>query len=242
MNGYVAEVNREIEHKNTHNSGSGQCRAGMYGELFAHSRSCARPGSFNCLLILIFMGTSLRHPVLGDLMHYFSIRNNQLAEDSATPTDAVPFARGIAQVLPPQISDLHLAFREWNRQNLSPGQLAPERIWIGQDNRLLFSFRSGERPQPTFQVGPAPDLAAWLVLLDCWMETFVVVARARAVWSVAELAGALTFMTPAFLPPAIVNMPQANWQQMAMAIATAVADGPLAGTPEDRHWREIKAE
>ena len=43
-------------------------------------------------------------------------------------------------------------------------------------------------PAPIAHVGLAQELAAWLVMLDKWMETFVVIARARAVWNADELA------------------------------------------------------
>ena len=44
-------------------------------------------------------------------------------------------------------------------------------------------------------------LASWFVLLDKWMETFVVIARARTVWSPNELATAMIFVNPLWLPP-----------------------------------------
>ena len=66
------------------------------------------------------------------------------------------------------------------------------------------------------------------------METFVVIARARAVWSVQELAGALTFTSKPFLPAALVYMPPDNWERVALALATAIGDGALAdaGQPQ----------
>jgi hypothetical protein len=83
----------------------------------------------------------------------------------------------------------------------------------------------------------AQELAAWLVLLDKWMETFVVIARARSIWSVQELAGALTFTSRPFLPAAIVHMPPDNWERVAQALAQAVGEGPLRGSSHlEKHW------
>jgi len=170
-------------------------------------------------------------------MSYYSVHNGQLVDYSQLPTNSLPFRDGIQRVLPPQISTLHQQICAWGQSSLSPGPLDPQRIWLTQADEMIFSFPRKRKPDPLMHVGAAPDLAAWLVLLDMWMETFVVVARARAIWRVNELASALSFMTPGFLPDA-VNALAPNWEQMAHAIALAVADGPFAGAPEDRHWRE----
>jgi hypothetical protein len=76
------------------------------------------------------------------------------------------------------------------------------------------------------QVGLAPSLAAWFVMLDKWMETYVVLARARTIWSVDELCSALTFLTPAFLPDKLVAHPPNNWERVAQALAIVIADSP----------------
>jgi hypothetical protein len=68
-------------------------------------------------------------------------------------------------------------------------------------------------------VGAAPDLASWIVLLDKWMATQEVIESARAVWSSQELATALPFVTPAFLPASLVSFPPQNWVRAARAIA-----------------------
>jgi hypothetical protein len=69
------------------------------------------------------------------------------------------------------------------------------------------------------------------------METFVVIARARAIWSVQELAGALTFTSKPFLPISLLYMPPDNWERVAMALANAVGDGALrGGVQSDQHW------
>lgn len=140
-------------------------------------------------------------------------------------------------LLPPLITDLHLSFRAWGVAGYSPGPVTPERLWIGADGALAMAGPDMAPPKPLMQIGTAPDLAAWLVLLDRWMETFVVIARARAVWSVEELGAALSFLTPAYLPPTLVQNPAMDWARVAHALAEAVADGPLSGSPSNRHWQ-----
>jgi hypothetical protein len=79
-------------------------------------------------------------------------------------------------------------------------------------------------------VGMAPDMATWFVLLDKWMETFVVIARARTVWTPNELASAMTFVNPMWLPKSLLAQPPNNWVRVVRALAVAVSDGPLQGT------------
>ncbi|MCB9139597.1 MAG: hypothetical protein H6642_14740 [Caldilineaceae bacterium] len=138
--------------------------------------------------------------------------------------------------LPPLITELHQSFAAWGRAGYAPGPLHPLRVWFNPQGELAFA-REGD-PQPATGSGIAQDLAAWLTLLDGWMETFVVIARARAVWSVAELAGALSFTTPAYLPRAVMEQSPESWLRVAQALATAVADGPLQGEAQNRHWQE----
>jgi hypothetical protein len=171
-------------------------------------------------------------------MSFFYIADGTLTSTTALPPQAHPFTERARQLLPPQISTLHEGFQAWGGAGYSPGPIAPDRLWLTERNQLMVHSAKGSAPRPLMQTGLAADLAAWLVLLDKWMETFVVVARARAVWSVAELAGALTYTTPAYLPPALVKIPPDNWQRVARALAIAVADGPLRGRPSDRHWQE----
>ncbi|MEZ4677895.1 MAG: hypothetical protein R2932_27125 [Caldilineaceae bacterium] len=120
---------------------------------------------------------------------------------------------------------------------MSPGPVVARRIYFNEQGQLAFHFLGNYRPAPLMQVGGAPDLAAWLVLLDKWMETYVILARARTVWSLAELTSALTFLTPAFLPDKLVAHPPDNWERVAQALANSIADGPLGGSPINRHWQ-----
>lgn len=158
---------------------------------------------------------------------FFWIDGTTVRSAPAAPTALRPIETWRGELLPPLVSAWHRSFKTWADLGLSPGLATPDRIRAGQDGALAFQFARNEQPQPISHVGHARELASWLVLLDKWMETFVVVARARAVWSSAELGGALSFTTPAFLPHALVTMPPDNWARLALALATAVADGPL---------------
>ena len=144
------------------------------------------------------------------------------------PDRSRPIPAAIHWLQPELISDLHESFARWLRAKISPGTLTPDRLWIDQNGRLAVRFSSGS-PAPLSVVGSYRELAQWLVLLDKWMDTHVVLARARAVWSVAEMAGALSFTTPSLLPRPLVQMPPDNWEQVARGLAAAVLDGPLAG-------------
>jgi hypothetical protein len=170
-------------------------------------------------------------------MPYYYVQEARLVSAAQPPLGAERFASNVKRLLPPLVTALHRSFRGWGDAGFSPGAPLPERIWFGVDGQLAFHFDAASQPQPLLQVGAAPDLAAWLVLLDKYMETFVVIARARTVWSADELAGALTFTTPAFLPRALVKQWPENWPRVASALAQAVADGALVGASQDRHWQ-----
>jgi hypothetical protein len=167
-------------------------------------------------------------------MPYLTIRNGELVASSQPPFGATRFVEGAPTLLPPLVTQLHRSLCDWQRLGLSPGPVIPQRIWFDSQGQLTFFFTAADHPLPLMQIGLTRELAAWLVLLDQWMETFVVVARARAIWSVTELAGALTFMTPAYLP----SSSSLSWERMAKAIAISILDGPLAGSPSDLHWQE----
>jgi len=140
----------------------------------------------------------------------------------------------IEGLLPSQISRLHASFALWGDGGHAPGPVIPERVWIGENGDLAFHFEGDARPQPLGHVGLAADLAAWLVMLNSRMETFVVIARARTIWTPFELAQALMFATPSLLPPQLSA--NGSWQQVAHALAAAVAAGPLADGSQDKHW------
>lgn len=170
-------------------------------------------------------------------MAYYFVEHRHLHRTVQPPVGVKPFLSQTGRLLPPVIGALHRNFQQWSVPGYSPGPVIPERVWFGEDGTLAFFFTGEDAPRPLLSVGLAPDLAAWLVLLDKWMETYVVLARARAIWNVGELAAALTFLTPAFLPYAVVAQPPDNWERVAQALAQAVADGPLAGGSQDLHWQ-----
>lgn len=159
-----------------------------------------------------------------------------LMRHTTPPPGMRPLDRAQDWLLPPLVSRLHAAFACWTRAGHTPGPLTPERVWIDREGNLAIRFPVHQRPWTRGPVGRGADLAAWLVLLDHFMETFVVIARARTVWQVDELADALGFATPAFLPPALARPGTTHWEAVARALAHVVADGPLQAAPQERHW------
>lgn len=173
-------------------------------------------------------------------MSYYSISNGQLTAKATPPPGAKLFKHQLALLTPPLVTELHQSFRAWGDAGYSPGDMDARRLYFNPAGELAFHFMDGYRPQPLLQVGPAPDVAAWLVLLDKWMETFVVIARARMVWRGAELSSALTFLSPAYLPAKLVAHPPDNWERVAQALAAVIVDGELRGAPDNRHWRKTE--
>ncbi len=169
-------------------------------------------------------------------MPYRFVRDQRLYSVDQLPTDAKHIAALGADWLPPLVTELHQSLAAWGALGHRPGPLTADRVWVGSGGTLIVFDPPGQLPLPLLHIGMAPELAAWLVLLDKWMETFVVMARARSVWTHIELAGALTFLNPTYLPAALVAQPPNNWERVARAVAIAVADGPLAGEPSNRHW------
>jgi hypothetical protein len=171
-----------------------------------------------------------------EMIRYYCVKDGVLNSAPSPPAGMVRVADAPHTLLPPQVSILHEHFAAWRTAGYAPGPVIPARLWTAADGSLAFAH--AVMPQPLSRVGLAPDLAAWLVLLDKWMETFVVIARARAVWSPDELAGALSFTTTAYLPTELVQLSPENSQRVATALASAIADGPLQGSPQNRHWQE----
>ncbi|MCE7981080.1 MAG: hypothetical protein DYG89_07810 [Caldilinea sp. CFX5] len=173
-------------------------------------------------------------------MAYYSIAQQRLHHQEETPAGFRPLKHNLGLLLPPLVSELHVSFRAWGELGYSPAPLAPKRVYLNAAGQLAFWFDDEYKPQPLSQVGIGPDLAGWLVLLDKWMETYVVIARARTTWNLRELASALSFVTPAFLPTRLVAHPPDNWERVALALALTIADGPIQGTPTNQHWQQHK--
>src|SRR4051812_38009351 len=114
-------------------------------------------------------------------MRYFLIQDQKLVSRPQPPTGMAPLIRHTNWLLPPVITNFHRNFQAWGVLGYSPGSVTPNRVWLNAEGALAFSFARDLAPKPLLQVGLAPDLAAWLVLLDKWMETFVIVARARTI-------------------------------------------------------------
>lgn len=170
-------------------------------------------------------------------MPFYFVRDNNLVSASQPPVDAQPLAQLASSILPPTVTELHHSLHAWGTLGKRPGLLTADRTWATPEGTLVIYFEAGEEPYTLLHVGKGLDLATWLVLLDKWMETFVVVARARTVWTPDELASAMTFVNPMYLPKALMAQPPNNWLRVVQALATALADGPMQGEPTNRHWQ-----
>lgn len=179
---------------------------------------------------------------------YRTLKSKAIWTTSTPPNGAQSILLVGNALLPPVITELHRNFRAWADLGLSPGAIEPARLFVTAEGAVTFAFsEQGPQqitaPQPlAANVGAARDLAGWLLLLDKWMETFVVLARARHVWTPGELASALPFLSPIYQSPALIEMPPANWERVARAVAQSVADGTLKGSdegegPENKHWQ-----
>jgi hypothetical protein len=171
-------------------------------------------------------------------MPYYAIVRGQLASAMTPPPAAKPLKHQLKLLLPPLVTTLHQGLRAWSLAGFSPGPMLAQRVYLNEQGALAFHFLEGYQPLPLTAAGGAPDLAGWLVLLDKWVETFVVLARARTVWPLEDLVSALPFLTPAYLPAKLVAHPPDNWEAVAQALATVVLDGPLQGVPTNRHWQQ----
>jgi hypothetical protein len=140
-----------------------------------------------------------------------------------------PAMRLIAQLraaeLQPLLPSLHAGLRAWADLRLSPGPIVPSRVLVDSAGQVAFRSPDDAEPLPLLvNVGAAPDVAAWIVLLDKSVETQPVVATAKQVWTHQELATALPFVTPAFLPAELLGQPPDNWLRVARALAAVAAE------------------
>ena len=144
------------------------------------------------------------------------------------PPHSRPISAAVEWLHPDLISDLHHSFAHWTAAELSTGPVVPHRLWIDQTGLIAVRF-SADAPAPQPAVGAGEALAQWLVLMAKWMETYVVLARARSVWSLAELAAALPFTSPCLLPRTLAQLPPSNWEEVAHGLAAIVIDGSSIG-------------
>lgn len=170
-------------------------------------------------------------------MGYYFVEQQRLVYSKVPPAGVKPLKHNLGVLLPPLISELHASFHAWGQLGYSPGPISDRNVYFSEHGRVAFGFAEKDKPRPLPQVGVGPDLATWLVLLDKWMETYVVIARARMTWNLQELASALSFLTPAFLPAKLVARPPDNWERVAIALSIAVADGSVSGAPTNQHWQ-----
>lgn len=162
---------------------------------------------------------------------YYYIHNQQLQSSVQPPVGLMPIAHAGMMQQAPYVEALHRNLRAWGDAGFSTGPLTPQSVFVGANGALALLFADGRKPAPLTTIpGAAPDVAAWLVLLDKSLPTDTVVQRAALVWSRAELAAALPFVTPVLLPPVLVRYPPENWVRVAHALA-AVAAGAFAAPP-----------
>lgn len=166
--------------------------------------------------------------------YWYSEDGKQIASP-VHPKDSRPIAAAAEWVNPALVSDLHNSFALWAAAGRSPGPVIPRRIWIDRSGRVAVRFGKGA-PQPLPDVGAGEPLAQWLALLSKWMDVYVVLARARSVWSLFDLAAALPFTSPCLLPRPLAQMPPDSWEQVARGLAAIVAEGelPSAKSSADR--------
>lgn len=181
------------------------------------------------------------------MTQYKMIRGGAVWSTSTPPEGTQNILLASDLLLPPLITELHRSLKSWSDAGLSPGAIEPARVFINGAGRIAFAFADGASPARLPQnIGAAPDIAGWLLLLDKWMETFVVMARARHVWTPTELGAALPFVSPVYQSPALIELPPVNWARVGRAVAEAVIDGPLKGGeegegPENKHWQKKPA-
>lgn len=153
-------------------------------------------------------------------MRYWMIDQGRLRHMVVLPPGMTLFTETPVAQLEAAAEPMHRNLRAWAEERCTPGPLTPDRVYVGAAGQVAFGVPDDAEPAPLMvNVGASPDLAGWLVLLDKRMATAALLESARRVWSPADLAGALPFVTPAFLPPALVLTPPDNWVRVARALA-----------------------
>lgn len=163
---------------------------------------------------------------------FYSVQDGKLIRSLGIAQGMMPIAQAQNCLTPSLVKTLHRSFKEWEAVPLSPGPILPQSVFIDTTGALAIHAptEAGLLPKMS-NTGLAQDLAAWLVLLDKWVSTDVVVGSAAEVWSVDALAQALPFITPAFLPRGMMKWPPANSERVARAVARVAAASPAAPAP-----------
>ncbi len=158
---------------------------------------------------------------------YYFIENGHLESSKRPPVGLMPFTHIDAMVQIPSAEALHRGLHAWDEAGFSPGPITPQSLFLGAGDdvaRVALLFADGHGPAPLTTIpGAAKDRAAWLVLLDKTMPTAAVITSATTVWSHGELVTTLPFVTPVFLPAALVRYPPENWERVARALAALAA-------------------
>jgi len=158
---------------------------------------------------------------------YWCDDSGELIESLGHPPNSRPIAAAVEWIGPELITDLHRSFARWTEAQLSTGPILPHRLWIDQSGLVAIRFATGA-PDRLPEVGAGEELAQWFVLLSKWMETYVVLARARTVWSTPALAAALPFLSTCMLPRSLAQLPPDNWEEVARGLAAIVLDSALS--------------
>jgi hypothetical protein len=165
--------------------------------------------------------------------YYFS-ENQGLTATSTPPKESKPFRSAIEWLDPAHLAQWHRSFQMWRDANRSPGLVIPDRLWLTPDGAVIFYFDKDGQPAIQSEVGSHAGLAAWLVLLDKFVETQSVLESASTVWSTADLGGALAFTAPALLPAPLLLMAPQNWERLARALAHVISGGSVHH-PQENH-------
>jgi hypothetical protein len=155
--------------------------------------------------------------------YYFTLSGG-LNANRLPPVGSRPFLEATSWLQPALLDALNRSFHAWGAAHLSPGIVTPERIWITVDGTVAFQFAKNQRPAAQSAVGAQAGLAAWLVLLDRYVDREELLSQARKQWSVNELVGTLPFITPPLLPHSLLQLSPNNWEHVARALAKVVVN------------------
>lgn len=175
---------------------------------------------------------------------YRTLKGKAIWTTGAPPEGAQSILLASHAQLQSVLGALHRSLCVWGDVGLSPGYITPARVFVTAEGGVTFAFpEKGDAeviaPQPlATNTGAARDLAGWLLLLDKFLATSVVLAEARKVWSSTELASALPFVAPIYQAAALVEMPPVNSERVARALAESIVDHALADEDDETAARK----